>query len=61
MSFVLQLGPVVKQMMPVIETFPVYSMAQTISGILCLNATSQFLNLFYKTSIAPIIGFDCAR
>lgn len=55
---VLQLGPLVKQVMPVIETSPVYSVAQSVSGRLCSNVESHFIKICFITSKHKVPCFD---
>lgn len=44
---VLQLGPLVKQMMPMMEASPIYSMSQSFSGTIQPNVDSRLI--YHKT------------
>ena len=44
----LQLGPLVNQMMPIVEASPVYSMARNASGEFALNSSSSYANLVWN-------------
>lgn len=55
---VLQLGPLVKQVMPVIETSPVYSVAQSVSGRLS-SMWNLTLLICCITSKIKFHAFDC--